>query len=62
MGDSDGQAVRKLVAVGSMPSGFKFWVKAGVDVLFCTNDTSYLRIGAQVVLQPAREAAPQAGK
>jgi len=45
-----------------MPSGFKFWVKAGVDVLFCNNDTSYLRIGAQVVLQPAREAAPQAGK
>jgi hypothetical protein len=52
----------KLVAVGSMPSGFKFWVKAGVDVLFCTNDTSCLRIGAQVVLQQAREAAAQPGK
>ena len=47
----------KLVAVGSMPSDFKFWVKAGADVLFCTNDTSCLRIGAQVVLQQAREAA-----
>ena len=46
----------KLVAVGSMPSDFKFWVKAGVDVLFCTNDTSCLRIGVQVVLQQAREA------
>ena len=49
----------KLVAVGSMPSDFKFWVKAGVDVLFCTNDTSCLRIGAQVVLQQAREAVAQ---
>lgn len=46
----------KLVAVGSMPSDYKLWVKAGVDVLFCTNDTSCLRIGAQVVLQQAREA------
>jgi 4-hydroxy-2-oxoheptanedioate aldolase len=46
----------KLVAVGSMPSDYKLWVKAGVDLLFCTNDTSCLRIGAQVVLQQAREA------
>ena len=46
----------KLVAVGSMPSDYKLWAKAGVDVLFCTNDTSCLRIGAQVVLQQAREA------
>ena len=46
----------KLVAVGSMPADYKLWVKAGVDVLFCTNDTSCLRIGAQVVLQQAREA------
>ncbi len=46
----------KLVAVGSMPSDYKLWVKAGVDILFCTNDTSCLRIGAQVVLQQAREA------
>jgi hypothetical protein len=52
----------KLVAVDSMPSDFKFWVKAGVDVLFCTNDTSCLRIGAQVVLQQAREAVAQPGK
>jgi 4-hydroxy-2-oxoheptanedioate aldolase len=49
----------KLVAVGSMPADFKFWVKAGVDVLFCTNDTSCLRIGAEVVLQQAREAVAQ---
>lgn len=49
----------KLVAVGAMPADFKFWVKAGVDVLFCTNDTSCLKIGAQVVLQQAREAITQ---
>lgn len=49
----------KLVAVGAMPADFKFWVKAGVDVLFCTNDTSCLKIGAQVVLQQAREAIAQ---
>jgi len=46
----------KLVAVGSMPADYKFWTKAGVDVLFCTNDTSCLRLGAQILLQQAREA------
>jgi 4-hydroxy-2-oxoheptanedioate aldolase len=46
----------KLVAVGSMPADYKLWVRAGVDVLFCTNDTSCLRIGAQVILQQANEA------
>lgn len=49
----------KLVAVGSMPADYRLWVKAGVDILFCTNDTSCLRIGAQVVLQQAREAVAQ---
>ena len=49
----------KLVAVGSMPADYKLWVKAGVDVLFCTNDTSCLRIGAQLALQQAREAVAQ---
>jgi 4-hydroxy-2-oxoheptanedioate aldolase len=46
----------KVVAVGSMPSDYKIWVKAGVDVLFCTNDTSCLRIGAQAILKQAQEA------
>jgi len=46
----------KLVAVGSMPADYELWVDAGVDVLFCTNDTSCLRLGAQVLLQQAREA------
>jgi 4-hydroxy-2-oxoheptanedioate aldolase len=51
----------KLVAVGAAPADFKFWVKAGVDVLFCTNDTSCLRIGLQSVLQQAREAVSEPG-
>lgn len=46
----------KLVAVGSMLADYRQWVNAGVDLLFCTNDTSCLRMGAQVVLQKAREA------
>jgi len=46
----------KLVAVGSMPADYKIWVKAGVDILFCTNDTSCLRIGAQTILKQALEA------
>jgi 4-hydroxy-2-oxoheptanedioate aldolase len=52
----------KLVAVGAAPADFEFWVKAGVDVLFCTNDTSCLRIGLQTVLQQAREAVSEPGK
>lgn len=52
----------KLVAVGAAPADFKFWVKAGVDLLFCTNDTSCLRIGLQTVLQQAREAVAEAGR
>jgi len=50
---------RKLVAVGAQPADFKLWVKAGVDVLFCTNDTSCLRIGAETVLQKAKDAVAQ---
>lgn len=46
----------KLVAVGAAPDDFQFWVECGVDVLFCTNDTACLKIGAQTVLQSARDA------
>jgi 4-hydroxy-2-oxoheptanedioate aldolase len=52
----------KLVAVGAAPADFKFWAHAGVDLLFCTNDTSCLRIGAQVVLEQARAAVAEAQK
>jgi 2-keto-3-deoxy-L-rhamnonate aldolase RhmA len=46
----------KLVAVGAAPDDFPFWVACGVDVLFCTNDTACLKIGAQTILQSARDA------
>jgi len=52
----------KLVAVGAQPADFNLWVKAGVDVLFCTNDTSCLRLGAETILQKARDAVSQASK
>ena len=52
----------KLIAVGAQPADFKLWVKAGVDVLFCTNDTSCLRMGAETVLQRARDAVSQAAE
>lgn len=52
----------KLVAVGAQPADFNMWVKAGVDVLFCTNDTSCLRLGAETILQKARDAVSQASK
>lgn len=46
----------KLVAVGAAPEDFPFWVACGVDVLFATNDTACMKIGAQTVLQDARDA------
>lgn len=46
----------KLVAVGASPDDFPFWVGCGVDLLFCTNDTACLKIGAKTVLQSARAA------
>jgi 4-hydroxy-2-oxoheptanedioate aldolase len=54
------KAQKKLVAVGAQPADFGMWVKAGVDVLFCTNDTSCLRMGAEAVLQRARDAVSRA--
>lgn len=47
---------RKLVAVGAALDDFPFWVACGVDVLFCTNDTACLKMGAQAALQCAHEA------
>ena len=52
----------KLVAVGAQPADFNLWIRAGVDVLFCTNDTSCLRLGAETVLQKARDAVSQASE
>jgi 2-keto-3-deoxy-L-rhamnonate aldolase RhmA len=49
----------KLVAVGAAPDDFSFWVDCGVDVLFCTNDTACLKIGAQNILQRAQDVVAQ---
>jgi 2-keto-3-deoxy-L-rhamnonate aldolase RhmA len=46
----------KAVAVGAAPADFNFWVALGVDLLFCTNDTACLKLGAQSILQRARDA------
>jgi len=46
----------KLVAVGAAPDDFHFWIDVGVDVLFCTNDTACLKLGAQAILHRARQA------
>lgn len=46
----------KLVAVGSAPQDFEFYVSQGVDLLFCTNDIAALKIGAQAVMKQALAA------
>ena len=46
----------KLVAVGSAPEDFDFYVSQGVDLLFCTNDIAALKIGAQAVMKQALAA------
>lgn len=46
----------KLVAVGSAPEDFGFYVSQGVDLLFCTNDIAALKIGAQAVMKQALAA------
>lgn len=49
----------KLVAVGAAPADFHFWAELGVDVLYCTNDTACLKLGAQNILDAARNAVAQ---
>jgi len=56
------KAHEKLVAVGAAPADFQFWVDVGVDVLFCTNDTACLKLGAQTILQSARDAVARAAE
>jgi 2-keto-3-deoxy-L-rhamnonate aldolase RhmA len=52
----------KLVAVGAAPADFDFWTELGVDLMFCTNDTACLKIGAQKVLQAAHDAVAKAAE
>lgn len=46
----------KLVAVGSPIPDVQFWVDQGIDILFCGNDVTCLRIGAQSILKQAAAA------
>lgn len=54
----------KLVAVGANPQDVKFWIAGGVDVLFCANNTTCLKIGAQSILHQVEVAREElaAGK
>lgn len=47
---------RKLVATACAPKDFPFWAEVGVDLLFCTNDITCLKQGAQAAHQSALEA------
>lgn len=51
---------QKIVAVGASPAEFDFYAKAGVDLLFCGNDTTCMRAGIQSALQHARIAVEKA--
>ena len=46
----------KLVAVGAAPQDFEFYVSQGVDLLFCINDISALKIGTQASMRDAIQA------
>jgi 2-keto-3-deoxy-L-rhamnonate aldolase RhmA len=47
---------KKLVAVGAPLPDVHFWADQGLDVLFCGNDITCLRIGAQTILQQLNTA------
>jgi 2-keto-3-deoxy-L-rhamnonate aldolase RhmA len=46
---------RKLLATACAQSDYKFWLDAGVDLLFCTNDIVCLKTAAGDALRAARE-------
>ncbi len=50
----------KSVATAARAADFDFWIEQGVDVLFCTNDISALRVGAEQALAMARAAVTRA--
>lgn len=49
----------KLVAVAGRPEDAGYWVKRGVDMLFCGSDTVCLRTAAQGVMRQVRESLDQ---
>jgi len=50
----------KKVATSCGPADFIHWTRLGVDLLFCTNDITCMRVGAGVALKAAAEAIEQA--
>ncbi len=51
----------KHIAVGAAPQDFAFWVEQGVDLMFCTNDITAMKVGADDALRQARGAVECAG-
>ena len=49
----------KKVITACPPSDFIHWTRLGVDLLFCTNDISCLKAGAQLALKAAESAIAQ---
>lgn len=50
----------KKVVTACSAADYIHWVRMGVDLLFCTNDISCLKLGAQSALRSATEAIAQA--
>jgi 4-hydroxy-2-oxoheptanedioate aldolase len=50
----------KKVVTACAAADFLHWTRLGIDLLFCTNDITCLKIGAQVALQAAATAIAQA--
>jgi 4-hydroxy-2-oxoheptanedioate aldolase len=46
----------KQIAVSTAPQDFQFWIEQGVDLLYCTNDISSLKLGAERAMEAARSA------
>ena len=51
----------KLLATACAPKDFPFWAELGVDLLFCANDITCLKQGAQAAHLGALEALRQTG-
>jgi 2-keto-3-deoxy-L-rhamnonate aldolase RhmA len=49
----------KLVATACAPADYPFWIDAGVDLLFCTNDIACLKAAAGDALGTARNLLAQ---
>lgn len=49
----------KKIITACPPADFIHWTRLGVDLLFCTNDISCLKSGAQLALQAASQAIHQ---